>query len=203
MKVMQKKQIFLVSVTRLTLQQQMDIRDIRNAEDIRRWMYSDHLISVEEHTQWISKLKNDDINRVFAILDEESKVLGVVSANLIDTHHKKCDWAYYLADSARGGLGSAIEYCFIDYVFQSLSMEKLNCEVLEENDAVVKMHKKFLFEEEGYRRSNIFKKGRRVGVHFLGLRKEDWEAGKNSVRDKYSAILGKFDISMLDGQEAS
>ena len=55
-----------------------------------------------------------------------------------------------------------------------VDVQKLNCEVIEGNNPVVKLHKKFLFKDEGFRRSNIIKGEKRIGVHFLGLTKEDW-----------------------------
>jgi len=104
--------------------------------------------------------------------------LDVVSVNKIDQLHKKTDWAYSLTENARGGLGPAIEYAFIDFVFNNLDMQKLNCEVIEGNDSVVKLHKKFLLKDEGFRNSNIIKEGKCIGVHFLGLTKEDWISKK-------------------------
>jgi len=87
-----------------------------------------------------------------------------------------------------------LEYAIINYVFDSMGLDKLNCEVLEGNDAVVKMHTKFLFREEGFRRSNIIKNGVRIGVHFLGLTREDWVAGRVSIRERYSGVFDKFAI---------
>jgi len=99
-------------------------------------------------------------------------------------------------EAARGGLGSALEYSFIDFIFNTLGMEKLNCEVIEGNDAVVKLHKKFLFQEEGFRRSSILKNGVRMGIHFLGLTKEDWLAGRGEIQERYKGVFEKFSVSI-------
>ncbi len=56
--------------------------------------------------------------------------------------------------------------------------------------------KKFLFEEEGFRKSNIIKEGKRIGVHFLGLTKEDWDTGKTDLFEKYKNIFDKFSIAI-------
>jgi UDP-4-amino-4,6-dideoxy-N-acetyl-beta-L-altrosamine N-acetyltransferase len=130
----------------LDTEAQMKVRDIRNEEGVRRWMYTDHAIGVNEHLSWINRLKTDDRQIVFVILAQEP--VGVVSVNAIDRHHRKADWAYYLTQTARGGLGSAVEFSFINFIFDSLDIDKLNCEVIAGNDAVVKLHKKFLFQEE-------------------------------------------------------
>ncbi|WP_311954898.1 hypothetical protein [Halomonas garicola] len=119
-----------------------------------------------------------------------------MSVNAIDRLHKKADWAYYLTEAARGGLGSCLEYSFIDFVFDGLGLDKLNCEVIEGNDAVVKLHRKFLFEEEGFRRSNILKNGARIGVYLLGLTKDDWISGKAGVKEKYDRVLKNYSVSV-------
>ncbi|WP_081869945.1 UDP-4-amino-4,6-dideoxy-N-acetyl-beta-L-altrosamine N-acetyltransferase [Endozoicomonas numazuensis] len=188
--------IELVLLVSLDTEQQMKVRDIRNEEKVRKWMYTDHLISANEHLGWINRLKNDDQQITFAVMGDGSEILGVVSLNAIDSLHKKADWAFYLTESSRGGLGSALEFSFINFVFEQLEMEKLNCEVIEGNDAVVKLHKKFLFQEEGFRRSNIIKNSDRKGVHSLGLTKDEWQSGKKAVREKYSTVFEKFSINI-------
>jgi len=196
------RKISLVLLTTLDTESQMKVREIRNEEGVRLWMYTDHSIAINEHLSWINRLKTDDRQIVFVVMDENHNPLGVVSVNAIDHLHKKADWAYYLTQKARGGLGSAIEYSFINFIFESVGIEKLNCEVIEGNDAVVKLHKKFLFQEEGFRRSNIIKNGTRVGVHFLGLTKDDWMSGKELVYEKYNSVLNKFSVSIQWNPEA-
>jgi len=169
---------------------------MRNEANIRKWMYTDHIIELNEHLTWINKMRADDRQLVFVIMDENHCPIGVASVNDIDHRHKKANWAYYLLENKRGGLGSAVEYAMINFVFDTLDMQKLNCEVLEGNEAVVKLHKKFLFQEEGFRRSQIFKEGKYVGVHFLGLTQKDWQEGKGDFFKKYKRILNKFSISL-------
>ena len=188
--------IELVPLVSLDTKLQMKVREIRNEENVRKWMYTGHTIGVDEHICWINRLMQDNKQIVFVVMDEGSNPLGVVSVNAIDYFHKKSDWAYYLSETARGGLGSALEYSFINFIFNGLGMEKLNCEVIEGNDAVVKLHKKFLFQEEGFRRSNIIKDGVRIGVHFLGLTKDDWLNGQAMIQEKYNGVFAKFSVSI-------
>jgi UDP-4-amino-4,6-dideoxy-N-acetyl-beta-L-altrosamine N-acetyltransferase len=190
------KIIHLDLLTSLDPKLQMHVREIRNEENIRRWMYSDYVIEPSEHRAWIDRLQTDDRQIVFVVLEEGIHPIGVVSVNAIDRNHRKTDWAFYLTETARGGLGSALEYEFINFVFGPLKMEKLNCEVIENNDAVVNLHKKFLFKEEGFRRQNILKHDRRTGVHFLGLTKEDWLLGKQEIKEKYKDIFDRFSITI-------
>jgi len=190
------RKITLKQLTKLDTQSQFKIRDIRNEEGVRKWMYTDHTIGANEHLAWINKLKSDNEQMVFAVLDENESPQGVVSLNAIDQLHLKADWAYYLTSTARGGLGSALEFSFINFVFDVCGIQKLNCEVIEGNDAVVKLHKKFLFQSEGMRRSNVFKYGNRIGVHLLGLTKDDWLSAKEDIHKRYSSVLDKFEVSI-------
>lgn len=192
----QPRTVQLTPLLSLDRESQLLLRHIRNEPNVRRWMYTDHLVSEAEHLKWIERLSKHDANLVFAILGADRMPLGAVSANSIDRLHRKCDWAFYLSESARGGLGAAIEASFIDFAFDTLGIEKLNCEVIEGNDTVVKLHKRFLFCDEGFRRSNIIKNDVRTGVHLLGLTKTDWGNGRAAVFTRYQSVLDRFTIAI-------
>lgn len=175
-------------------EQQLCVLEIRNAEAVRKAMYTEHVITRDEHFHYIDALKSDDKQQIFAVLNDEAVPVGVVGLNDIDRLHEKTDWAFYLDVSARGGVGSALEVFMLDYVFNDMGLEKLNCEVLETNAAVVAMHKKFGFQEEGFRRANVIKDGVRIGVHFLGITKDDWTAQKPRVLKALSSKISDIHI---------
>ena len=191
-----KIEFSVVLLSTIDVERQMMLRDIRNQDSVRKWMYSDHLIDVNEHLSWLASLKQSTSQYAFAILDDKGSPVGLVSLSSIDIKNRKADWAFYLAQSERGGLGAAIEFYFLDFVFDALKIEKLNCEVIEGNNAVLKMHKKFLFKEEGVRKFNVIKDGIRKDVVLLGLSKGDWQAGSSSVYERYGSVIEKFSISI-------
>lgn len=190
------KRITLVPLATADPAVRLKVRELRNEPNTRKWMYTDHEISEAEHQDWLARVDTDDRQQVFVVLDEDRTPLGVVSLNAIDRRHHRADWAFYLTQAARGGLGSALEFAFLDFAFNRFGLEKLNCEVIEGNDAVVKLHGKFLFEEEGFRRSNLLKDGRRLGVHFLGLTREAWLAGRAQVAERYRGVFERFRITI-------
>lgn len=153
---------------------QARVRDLRNHIDVRRFMYSSHEISAEEHRNWLVSLVDNARQRVFvAFLDD--RVAGIVSLNGISATHHTADWAFYLDPALQGqGLGSLVEFWLLDHAFGAAGLEKLNCEVLESNGAVVKMHQKFGFVIEGVRRRNVEKDGMRVDVVLLGITGDEW-----------------------------
>lgn len=188
------RQFSLQNLCDCSLEQQLCVLDIRNGEAVRNAMYSDHIISRDEHLNYIDALRSDKKQRIFAVLNAEATPVGVVGLNNIDLVHKKSDWAFYLDASARGGVGSALEIFMLNHVFEDLGLEKLNCEVLETNPMVVAMHKKFGFSEEGYRRANVIKDGVRIGVHFLGITREEWQAHKPHIMQQLSGKIADIHI---------
>lgn len=137
-------------------------------------MYTEHEITSLEHINYIKKLKKDKKQKVFCVLKDKIEPVGVVSINQIDFLHKKTDWAFYLTSNELTGLGAVLEYYIINFIFLKLEIEKLNCEVIETNNSVIELHKKFFFNEEGIRKENIIKNNRRINVYFLGLTKNKW-----------------------------
>lgn len=187
--------ILLREITKCTDEQKKSVRKVRNQESVRKSMYTEHEILLNEHLAWVELLQSDNRQIVFVVLVDDL-VSGVVSVNAIDRLNLKSDWAFYLDANVRGGLGAALEFGLINFVFQKVGLEKLNCEVIETNEAVVKLHKKFGFVEEGFRRENIIKNENRMGVFFLGLTKSDWEREKETVKIRYEKVIDKFDLEI-------
>lgn len=207
----------LVPVTSLDTHTQLAIRDIRNQPAVRAAMFTDHLIGMNEHLQWLSDLKKNKRRLVFAALDSNRTPLGVASLDHIEPIHKTADWGFYVAETARGrGLGSAIALSLIDFSFQTLGLEKLNAEVIEGNDASMQYHAKFRFADEGFRKSQIVKEGSRLGVHLLGLEKAVWleeranivkQAGNSfgqiEARIQWTSAQHEEELSPIDQIEAA
>ena len=195
MKTKETINVILRNILNCTDRQKEAVRKIRNQETVRRSMYTEHKIPPKEHLIWIDNLSRDNKQAVFVILIED-KAFGIVSLNAIDKLHSKTDWAFYIDQNMRGGLGSALEFNFLNFIFDDLHFDKLNCEVIETNSAVVALHKNFGFTEEGLRRENIIKNHQRIGVFFLGLTKSEWIDNREKVFDKFKEKIQKFDINI-------
>jgi len=165
------------------------VRIWRNSEHVKKNMYTDHNITADEHNNWLNSLTKNDKTKVFVILCDDTPS-GIVSLSNIDYHNKTASWAFYLSseDFMGKGVGVVVEYKLIEYVFNDLKLEKLNCEVLATNIGVISLHKKFAFVEEGLIRKNIIKEGARVDVVLLGLLKDEWKLSKHNVQK----IISRF-----------
>jgi len=147
----------------------------RNQPEVARWMYSDHLITEDEHRRFMDTALSDPARRYW-IIEMDGAPVGLANLADISPTHRKASWAYYLADPAtRGqGVGAFVEVFVLDYVFRELGLNKLCCEVLVENEAVWKMHEGFGFTREALFRAHVWKGGAPRDVVGLGILAEDW-----------------------------
>jgi UDP-4-amino-4,6-dideoxy-N-acetyl-beta-L-altrosamine N-acetyltransferase len=149
--------------------------DWRNRPEVARWMYSDHVISAEEHARWFAAAMTDPRRRYW-IIEADGEPVGLANLYDIDPTNRKTAWAYYLAEpSTRGqGIGAVVEYQMIEQVFGPLGLARLWCEVLADNEGVWKLHESFGFQREALFRQHVLKGGKPADVVGLGLLAEDW-----------------------------
>jgi RimJ/RimL family protein N-acetyltransferase len=87
--------------------------------------------------------------------------------------------------SIRGaGIGSKVEYNVLQYVFETLKLNKLNCTVFPFNESVIKMHEGFGFRREAYFRQHVLKDGVYYDVVGLALLKSEWITLKEFMFNK-------------------
>jgi UDP-4-amino-4,6-dideoxy-N-acetyl-beta-L-altrosamine N-acetyltransferase len=157
----------------------------RNQPEVARWMYSDHLISPEEHAGWFAAALAD-AGRRYWVIEADARPVGLANLYDIAAEHRRCAWAYYLADpSTRGqGIGAYVEYWVLDHVFSELGLNKLWCEVLIGNEPVWKLHEGFGFTREALFREHVVKDGAPADVVGLGMLASDWAAQREASRER-------------------
>jgi UDP-4-amino-4,6-dideoxy-N-acetyl-beta-L-altrosamine N-acetyltransferase len=164
---------------------QTKILAIRNQADVRNNMYTTHEISDAEHHQWLKRIAHDDTNRTFAIklkTPESAGPIGCVALNSIDLKHRRAEWSFYVSEDQQGkGVGCAVEFKFLDYVFSETEIKKLNCEVLGFNQEVIELHKRFGFVEEGIRRNHILRDGQTHDAHLMGITDCEWAVQRQEL----------------------
>lgn len=160
----------------------------RNQPDVARWMYTDHVISPEEHARWYAAALADPA-RKYWIIELDGEPVGLANLYDLSPANRKTSWAYYLASpSVRGkGVGAFVEFWVIEHVFNDLGLDKLCCEVLIENEAVWKIHQSFGFQREALFRHHVWKAGRPLDVVGLGLLAEDWAAVREESAERLRA----------------
>jgi UDP-4-amino-4,6-dideoxy-N-acetyl-beta-L-altrosamine N-acetyltransferase len=162
------------------------LRSWRNSALVSKNMYTSKYISQQDQLDWFRsiQLKKDALYRIVEI--NERKV-GMISLTNIKLDNQSCFWAMYFGDTMFNETGAAaiLEYFVIDYVFDELGLNKLNCEVLSFNKKVINLHKRFGFVIEANFREHCYKDGKWYDAVGLGLLHADWVL----LREKLGKIL--------------
>ena len=160
----------------------------RNAPAVRQSMYSQHWISMEEHRAWFQRMQIDASAQWFLYLDNAGVPSGVVYFTAIDAQQFTAFWGFYASPEAARGTGMRMELEALDMAFGELCLNKLNCEFLASNNAVVNMHKKIGFTEEGRFREQYFNGEERIDVIRLGMLASEWPDCREHLQARVAAL---------------
>lgn len=177
-----KEDIELIKITEQDIEQ---IRVWRNMPEVSQYMYTEGEITEEMQKKWYKKI-NADSSVLYWMINFNGKKLGVANLVNISSVFDSCSWAFYLGDTTvRGaGIGSKVEFNVLNYVFEELNLNKLNCEVFSFNDRVISMHEKFGFRREGYYRQHVHKNGKYLDVVALAMLKSEWKQFKEPLKER-------------------
>jgi UDP-4-amino-4,6-dideoxy-N-acetyl-beta-L-altrosamine N-acetyltransferase len=173
---------------RLRLMRESDLELVmqwRMRPEVTRYMYTDPQLTLDDQRRWFERVSRSERDRVWIIeLLEGQRPVGVLSLSEIDRVNSRCSWAYYLGDTeVRGaGLAKSLELNVYAYVFDTLGLNKLCCEVFSFNDRVVALHEKFGSKVEGVMRQHICKNGEYFDVVRMGMLRSDWLAARERWR---------------------
>jgi UDP-4-amino-4,6-dideoxy-N-acetyl-beta-L-altrosamine N-acetyltransferase len=164
------------------------IMNWRMRPEITKFMYTDPTLTLEMQRTWFEKIKVDE-NSKHWVIELETKPIGLLSINEIDYKNKRCNWAYYVAESESRSmeLALALEWNIYDYVFEYLKLNKLVTEVFAFNKAVIKLHQICGSQVEGTLIQHICKDSLFYDITVLGMYVQRWQEIK--VKKRYPKII--------------
>ncbi|MBF0218884.1 MAG: UDP-4-amino-4,6-dideoxy-N-acetyl-beta-L-altrosamine N-acetyltransferase [Gammaproteobacteria bacterium] len=130
------------------------IRQWRNHPQVRRTMFNDHLISQEEHLNWLQRMASDPTRQLLLFI-YQGQAVGVSNFYQIDTVAQSCYWGFYLNPEAgsnsreRLQMWLTIQSESLAYAFTDLACHTLFDETFAFNRQVLEIHRKFGFSEKG------------------------------------------------------
>lgn len=161
----------------------LKVLEWRNSEWIRANMYTDHIISIDEHSAWLERINKDE-TPTFMIFEFQWKPIGVVNVTQIDNRNNKCHWGFYMGEiGVPRGCGAIMGFMGLEYFFEKLNIRKICSEVFAFNKASIKYHKKLGFREEGYFLKHILKNGDYEDIVVFALLKDEWLKSKSELEN--------------------
>lgn len=157
----------------------------RNLPHVAEHQYTDHVITRAEHDAWISRMLADD-RCAYWMVDVDGKPVGLANLANIDLKNRKCEWAFYIGetDFVGKGVGGWIERRILKEVFVGRQLNKLSCEVLEDNETANAIHRKFGFKQEGFFRDHVFKNGKPLNAFRYAMFRQDYLAKSDELSRK-------------------
>lgn len=148
----------------------------RNHPDVRRFMYTSHEISPEEHAQWYAR--NSEASGVWLLIYEvDSAPVGFV--NISSTRCAQvADWGFYLAPDSEPGTGRSLGAAAVQYAFEDLELHKLCGHALGFNERSIRFHERLGFAREGVLREQHYDGERYHDVICFGLLAAEWKNAK-------------------------
>lgn len=147
------------------------IRQWRNHDSIRKWMYQEHIITPEEHAGFIESLKADSKNFYWIVKDSDGEYIGVIYLMKVDRANKNAYYGIYSnPNSQKSGIGRILDKTSIDLAFKIAGLHTLKLEVIEDNRVVRNLHKKYGFSEEGRLVEFVLKDGVWKDVIIMGMK---------------------------------
>lgn len=146
-------------------------------------MYTDHVISREEHDAWFDAALFSESARYWIVISKMNEI-GFASISGIDRVNSRAMWAFYLGVKSPLDLFvlDAIDYLVSQHAFETLNINRLGAEVLSTNSAVLQLHERFGFQREALLRQYIRKADGPHDVVVLGLLREEWEVLRDGAR---------------------
>lgn len=160
----------------------MHVRDLervlawRNHPDIRSYMYTAHIISVDEHKDWFESASADP-HKHLLIYEQNGLPVGFSSITELGASGV-ADWGFYLSPEAPKGAGTGLGVAVLNYAFDRLRLHKICGQALEYNERSVRFHNRLGFRREGVLREQHFDGQKRHSVLCFGLLSYEWSEAK-------------------------
>ncbi len=145
----------------------------RNHPDVRRYMYTNHEITLSEHQRWFEQASRDPEKHLL-IFDVHEDPMGFVQL-----HQPRgapiAEWGFYAAPDAPKGTGRRLGQAALCYAFEQLGLHKLCGQALAYNEPSIRFHRALGFEQEGLLRDQHHDGQRFHDVLCFGLLASEWQ----------------------------
>lgn len=167
--------IILTKVERENLEQ---LKQWRNTPELKKYFREHRELNSDNQTKWFeSSVLNNPHQYNFEIRDKKSNTLiGHCGLYYISWVCRTGEFGIYIGDKnyRNGGYGSDALRTLIKYGFEDLNLNRIWCEVYD-NNAALEIYKHIGFVYEGKMRENYYNEGKYWDSHILGMLKSDYK----------------------------
>lgn len=145
----------------------------RNHPEVRRHMYTQHEIALDEHQHWFDRALQDPRKHLL-IFEWGEQPFGFVNFSELASGNI-VDWGFYAAPDAPKGSGRRLGCAALDHAFTHLKLHKVCGQALAYNERSIHFHRALGFQQEGTLREHHFDGERYHHVICFGLLSHEWQ----------------------------
>ena len=144
----------------------------RNHAEVRRYMFTQHEISLDEHRNWFAKASRDH-SRCLLIVEEDKQAIGYVQFSKVEDGGV-ADWGFYARPDAPKGTGRKLGVMALNHAFGPLKLHKVCGQAIASNQTSIAFHQRLGFVLEGVLRDQQRINGAYHSLYCFGLLATEW-----------------------------
>lgn len=133
----------LKSFVDLSLEEKKMVLSWRNNPNIKKWMYTNDDITLDNHLKFIDSLKENDLKKYFLVMNNE-QYIGVI--DFTDISEKSLKMGLYSNPDLKG-MGRILLEIIVEYSFNVLNTDKIIAEVFSNNTQAYALYEAFKFKK--------------------------------------------------------
>lgn len=171
-----------------------EVDPTRDAAKILAWRTSsfvdDQMLTRVNHDlrtqqEWLQRVRCDG-NYYHWIIQVAHEDVGLINVGSIDRLSRECSWGFYLSNASHTGVGAFIPPYVYNWMFRTLSIDRVHARVLSSNSAALRIHK-FYGMVESDDASELDEKGSRLRTLYLD--RCSWDQS-----NRYHAMYADFPV---------
>ncbi|NTW68474.1 MAG: UDP-4-amino-4,6-dideoxy-N-acetyl-beta-L-altrosamine N-acetyltransferase [Chlorobiaceae bacterium] len=155
---------------------------LRNHAEIRRYMFTQHEISKEEHRSWFDRA-SQNTGVELLVFELDNNCCGFVQFKATP-FHGVVDWGFYAAPDSPKGTGRKLGAAALKHAFEKEYLYKICGQALHWNKPSIEFHKSLGFFQEGVLRDQYFDGTDFHDLICFGMLKRDWVAKESQSEIK-------------------
>lgn len=148
---------------------------------VRLQSVDNHVISLGEHREWFRRIEADATCRWFIFVRNRlASGVGYVTKITADT--RSATWGFYKAPDAPPGTGTTLCKELLVHVFREFPIDSIIGEVLQGNEASIRIHEKLGFRRVQKPDSERAAANCNLPVIEFRIDRRDWEGGADDAQ---------------------
>lgn len=147
-------EVELLNYCELAKNQSLEVLQMRNHPDVRKWMFNENEILEEEHTAFIRTLATCSTKLYFLVM-QGKQLIGVINFTNISESDSSSELGVFAnLTNPKKGKGSILLNSSIEYSRKYLHLDTLYLEVFVHNQRAINLYERFGFVKAGSGKHN-------------------------------------------------